>query len=133
VESSIGKIRTIILYKEISETPLECVKRFVKSNPEFENIKMGYAGRLDPMAKGLLLILVGDENKNKIKYEKLDKEYVFEVLFGISTDSYDILGIPNQACFKEVPDNFDNQIIKNIQNFIGKQKQNLKEKHGKVY
>ncbi len=118
-------MKTLVLYKEVGETPLECVKRFVELNPEFKNTKLGYAGRLDPMAKGLILILVGDENKNKVKYEKLNKEYKFEVIFGIGTDSYDILGIPNQSCFKTPPNNFDELIDKNIKNFIGKQKQNI--------
>ncbi len=53
---------------------------------------MTYAGRLDPMASGLLLVLAGDECKNKEKYLALDKEYEFEVLFGFATDTYDILG-----------------------------------------
>jgi len=53
---------------------------------------MTYAGRLDPMASGLLLLLAGSEIKNKEKYLGLDKEYEFEILFGFATDTYDILG-----------------------------------------
>ena len=53
---------------------------------------MTYAGRLDPMASGVLLALVGEEVKKKEKYLALDKEYTFEVLFGFSTDTHDILG-----------------------------------------
>ena len=53
---------------------------------------MTYAGRLDPMASGLLLVLLGEETKNKEKYLKLDKEYEFEILFGFATDTYDVLG-----------------------------------------
>ncbi len=53
---------------------------------------MTYAGRLDPMASGLLLVLAGDEVKNKEKYLALDKEYEFEILFGFATDTHDILG-----------------------------------------
>ena len=54
---------------------------------------MTYAGRLDPMAEGLLIILVGDGCKQKEKYLNMDKEYEIEVLFGVSTDSYDTLGL----------------------------------------
>jgi tRNA pseudouridine(55) synthase len=54
---------------------------------------MTYAGRLDPMASGLLLILVGEAVHEKEKYLGWDKEYKLEVLFGASTDTYDILGI----------------------------------------
>ena len=53
---------------------------------------MTYAGRLDPIAEGLLLLLAGEECKEKDKYLGLDKEYEFKVLFGFSTDTYDILG-----------------------------------------
>ena len=53
---------------------------------------MTYAGRLDPMASGVLLVLAGEETKNKDKYLGLDKEYDFEILFGFATDTYDILG-----------------------------------------
>jgi len=53
---------------------------------------MAYAGRLDPMASGKLLILIGDECKKQKKYHALDKQYEFSVLFGISSDTGDVLG-----------------------------------------
>ncbi|MFA5934847.1 MAG: hypothetical protein WC827_03120 [Candidatus Paceibacterota bacterium] len=80
------------LYKNRGETPLECIKRFKKDNLEYENDKMTYAGRLDPLAEGLLLVLVGEECKNKEKYLGLDKEYEVDLLLGFSTDTYDVLG-----------------------------------------
>ena len=83
------------LYKKMGETPLECLNRWKKANFEHKNIKMTYAGRLDPMAEGELLVLVGEECNDKEKYLGLDKEYEFEVLFGFETDTYDVLGVPN--------------------------------------
>lgn len=56
--------------------------------------KISVAGRLDPMAEGLLLLLIGEKNKKRKEYEKLSKQYTFKVLFGIQTDTYDLLGIP---------------------------------------
>ena len=82
----------LTLYKNRGETPLECLERFKKDNPEYKDEKMTYAGRLDPLAEGVLLVLVGDECKNKEKYLGLDKEYEVDVLFGFATDTYDILG-----------------------------------------
>lgn len=55
---------------------------------------MTYAGRLDPAAEGVLVILAGDECKNKLAYTDLPKTYVAEILLGASTDSYDLLGMP---------------------------------------
>jgi len=85
--------KVLNLYKKIGETPLACINRFKEIHPEYGNAKMSYAGRLDPMAGGVLLVLVGEENKNKEKYLKLEKAYTFNVLFGIETDTYDVLGM----------------------------------------
>lgn len=87
-----SKQGTLKLYKNRGETPLECIKRFKRDNPEYEGDKMTYAGRLDPLAEGLLLVLTGEECKNKDKYLGLDKEYELSILLGFSTDTYDILG-----------------------------------------
>jgi tRNA pseudouridine(55) synthase len=87
----------LILNKKRGETPLECLNRFKTENTEYKDEKMTYAGRLDPLAEGLLLVLVGKECKNKDKYLNLDKEYIVEVLFGLSTDTGDVLGIVEES------------------------------------
>jgi tRNA pseudouridine(55) synthase len=81
------------LDKKVGETPLECLERFKSENPEYIKEKMTYAGRLDPLASGVLLVLVGEECKKKEKYLNLDKEYELTILFGFSTDSMDLLGM----------------------------------------
>ncbi len=81
------------LYKNLGETPLECVERFRKEYSEFAGVRMTYAGRLDPVAEGLLLVLLGDAVHEKDKYLGLPKTYVCEVLWGMETDSLDILGL----------------------------------------
>ena len=80
------------LYKKEGETPLQCILNFKSNNPEYTNEKMTYLGRLDPMAEGLLLVMVGNTNE-KNNYLSLDKTYEFEVLWGFSTDTHDILGL----------------------------------------
>ena len=82
----------VILNKREGETPLEALHRFRSGKKKYKELKMTYAGRLDPMARGLLLVLLGEETRNKEKYLKLDKEYKFEILFGFATDTQDILG-----------------------------------------
>jgi tRNA pseudouridine55 synthase len=81
------------LYKELGETPLARIERFKWENPEYQALPMTYAGRLDPMAEGLLLVLVGEECKKKNEYLGLSKEYTGEVLLGVSTDTGDALGL----------------------------------------
>ena len=83
----------ILVNKPTPLTPLQAIDKLRKMKPALKDEVIGYAGRLDPMAKGLLLLLVGDENKKRKEYERLDKTYEFEVLLGIETDSYDILGL----------------------------------------
>lgn len=85
------KSEIIKLYKNLGETPLDSIYRFKDSKPEYREVKMTYLGRLDPMAEGLLLILVGN-TKNKLKYLDFDKTYEFEILWGFESDTYDVLG-----------------------------------------
>ena len=80
------------LYKELGETPRERLERLREEKPEFRFEVLSYAGRLDPMAEGVLLALTGSANSRRDEYLNLPKEYVLDVLFGFSTDTYDILG-----------------------------------------
>jgi tRNA pseudouridine55 synthase len=80
------------LYKAMGETPRERLERLREQMPHFEHEVLSYAGRLDPMAEGVLLCLVGSANRRREQYLDMSKEYVLDVLFGFSTDTYDILG-----------------------------------------
>jgi len=91
--------KIVKIYKKLGETPLEALGRLRLSVPEYGDLPMTYAGRLDPMAEGKLLVLVGEECKKKDEYLGMDKEYEFEMLFGFKTDSYDLLGISSPGNF----------------------------------
>lgn len=78
--------------KAVGETPLQCLETFRASRPDLTDVPIAYAGRLDPMASGTLLFLIGAECKRQTEYHDLDKEYEFSVLFGIGSDTYDVLG-----------------------------------------
>lgn len=54
--------------------------------------KVGHSGTLDPLATGVLVVGVGKATKLLNYLENHQKTYVAEALFGIKTDSYDILG-----------------------------------------
>jgi len=85
--------KKIILNKRLGQTPLELIEEYKKKHPKYRNIKMAYAGRLDPMAEGKLLLVIGEECKNLKKYTDLNKEYIFEILLGFKSDSQDVLGL----------------------------------------
>lgn len=87
----------ILIEKHEGETPLAALERARAQAGIEASVPMTYAGRLDPMASGALLLLVGDECKRKEEYLRLEKEYEFEVLLGIGSDSGDILGMPERA------------------------------------
>lgn len=76
----------ILLNKPPGLTPLQALALLPP------NETYSYAGRLDPMAEGLLLVLVGDENKDRSKYLDLQKTYEFEILIGVASDTYDVMG-----------------------------------------
>jgi tRNA pseudouridine55 synthase len=80
------------LYKNLGETPLECILRYKEEHEEKRATNMTYLGRLDPMAEGLMLVLAGN-TRDKKKYLEWDKTYEFEVLWGFETDTYDTLGL----------------------------------------
>lgn len=53
--------------------------------------RIGHAGTLDPMATGVLPLLVGKSTRAS-QYLLGDKEYLADIRFGIDTDSQDITG-----------------------------------------
>ncbi len=83
----------IIVYKNLGETPLEALERTRVAEGIAADVPMTYAGRLDPLVEGLMVILVGEECKSKDEYTGLSKTYEFEILSGLSTDTYDLLGL----------------------------------------
>lgn len=84
---------TVPVYKPISVTPFQMVQKFKEEFPQYSNTKIGYAGRLDPLAHGVLLLMVGEACKRRDQYQLLPKTYIFKVMFGVNSDTYDPLGI----------------------------------------
>jgi tRNA pseudouridine55 synthase len=126
--------KVLNIYKPISKTPLEVIQALQQKLAEYSQIdpetgrqvKIGYAGRLDPMAHGVLILLMGEENKDRKSYENLKKEYRFEVMFGLTTDTYDILGMIDSSEIKvDVPiEDLQNKVDELItKEFIGQHDQ----------
>ena len=87
---------------------------------KFNQKKIGHMGTLDPMATGVLPVLLGDTAKFQIFTENKDKEYIAKMEFGLTTDTLDstgnILSTSNQ---KVTEKNF----LKTTKSFLGKIKQ----------
>jgi tRNA pseudouridine55 synthase len=81
--------------------------------------KVGHLGTLDPIATGVLPLVVGRATRLAQFYARRDKVYEAVVRFGFSTDTYDRAGVPTGPVV-EVPA-LDASIIEpHLQRFRGK-------------
>lgn len=106
----------VLLHKNVGETPLEVAEAWRAKNPDMAGVSLAYAGRLDPMASGALLVLIGEECKNQTAYHHLDKEYQVEILFGVGSDSGDVLGRVAEAPCGALTASL---VAKTLQGFVG--------------
>ncbi|PID83170.1 hypothetical protein CSB11_02390 [Candidatus Campbellbacteria bacterium] len=112
--------KIFVLQKQVGQTPLEVLNLYKEKNNLDKKTKLAYAGRLDPMAEGKLLVLQGQKCKERSKYLNLDKEYVFEILLNFKSDTSDVLGL---AEYKENQESLSfEQINQKIKKFKGKRK-----------
>lgn len=110
----------VLINKELGKTPLDSINLLREKYPEYKDSKLAYAGRLDPMAQGLLLVLIDDECKKRDEYQNLKKTYKFEFFFGVGTDTFDLLGLINSKNEKIIKIDKVESILKS---FIGKIRQ----------
>ncbi len=90
------------VHKERGETLAVLLERFRSERSLDVSTKLTYAGRLDPMAEGIVLILAGEDRFQKDALLGLSKIYEVEVLLGVATDTLDPLGVITGTLYKEV-------------------------------
>jgi tRNA pseudouridine55 synthase len=83
--------------------------------------RIGHAGTLDPMATGLLVILVGKATKVSQYLVGLDKEYEGTIELGKVTDTQDADGEVMET--RPVPDLTDADVLTAVKTFLGDQYQ----------
>jgi tRNA pseudouridine55 synthase len=83
--------------------------------------KIGHAGTLDPMATGLLLMLVGKATKASQYLMSMDKEYAGTLRLGQITDSQDADGEIVEE--RPVPDLTEETVRAEMRTFLGDQYQ----------
>ena len=88
----------IEISKKIGETPNELIERFKNSpeNSKFKDRKIAFAGRLDPMAFGKMILLTDTDCLKMTQFCGYKKLYSFKCIKGFQTDTGDILGIPKK-------------------------------------
>lgn len=99
----------LYVYKPVGKTPLEVVDLLKKRHLQYKDEVISYAGRLDPMAEGVMVVLVGEANKRRHMFENRRKTYRVDVLLGFETDTYDALGLTSSS---PCPTNFTKEEIK---------------------
>lgn len=110
-----------IIQKFEGETLALLLDRMRQENGIATDIPLTYAGRLDPMAEGLMIVLSGEECKKKDEYLGFNKTYEYDVLFGVETDTFDILGIPRQFPSLSLQvQSLENEIRNILPKFLGK-------------
>lgn len=85
--------------------------------------KVGHAGALDPFATGVLVVLVGKATKLSDKFIDSDKEYVADVLFGVSTDTADTEG--KVLALAEIEELNEEELEATLQKFIPEYEQTV--------
>lgn len=78
---------------------------------------VGHAGTLDPMATGLLILMIGNATKLSQFVMDEDKVYVVEILLGTCTDSGDVTGQILEK--KDVPEFDSEKISECVQSLTG--------------
>lgn len=81
------------VWKHEGETLADLVLRFRKEKGLPSEERITYAGRLDPMASGVVILLAGQARFEKEKWNAKKKTYEVDILLGIETDTLDMLGL----------------------------------------
>lgn len=83
--------------------------------------KIGHAGTLDPMATGLLIMLIGKATRISQYLISVDKVYEGEATLGVVTDSQDAEGEVMET--RPVPELTETQVREVMKGFLGDQYQ----------
>jgi len=79
--------------KNIGESMNDVINRFKMEYDLKREEKVSFAGRLDPLAFGKLILLTESDKFNQEKFCNFDKIYSFSVLEDFQTDTYDLMGL----------------------------------------
>lgn len=108
----------IIVDKPLNKTSFDIIRDLRK---DYNTRKMGHIGTLDPMATGVLPILVGEATKLSDYLMEHDKEYIATLHLGEKRDTGDSEGeVIRQA---EIPIIYKDDIDKVLKSFIGESMQ----------
>lgn len=107
------------LHKPSGPSSYDMIRMLQKRMPVLKKSKVGHAGTLDPMAEGVLLLLIGEATKLFPFLLEHDKVYEVWIQFGVATDTDDSTGkviatsdmVPSQKEVESVVARFQGKIV----------------------
>jgi hypothetical protein len=104
-----------LIYKPAGLT----INQFIKIIKEkYQNEKICYAGRLDPMARGLVPVLFNEECNNMENFTTMSKTYQVMIMIGIQTDTDDGLGLITNNLLEGINNNSADSDSENLKEFL---------------
>jgi tRNA pseudouridine55 synthase len=100
----------------ISSFRVVAIVRRIASEATNQKAKVGHTGTLDPMASGLLILVLGKYTKKAADFSKLDKVYEAELTLGAVSSTADREGMITKKS-AHVPT--EGEIAKALNKFIG--------------
>ena len=79
----------LLVNKPVGLSSFDVIRKIKK---RFPSSKIGHAGTLDPLAEGLLILLIDSETKQAKQFTGLDKTYIHTARLGIKTNTGDLEG-----------------------------------------
>jgi tRNA pseudouridine(55) synthase len=90
---------------------------------EMHTSKATHTGTLDPMAEGVVVVLTDEDRFLKSTLSDWKKTYEFKIIWGVSTDTHDLLGVIEKDNLAKQPDL--NMLQDALTSFIGQQLQEI--------
>lgn len=110
----------IPVWKKVGESTHLLAKKI----GDISNTKATHTGTLDPMAEGVVLVLTAEDRYKKAEFSDNKKVYKFEVLFGVNTDTHDLLGLQTATFPQQLNiSNIEKKIIQIIPSIINTKNQ----------
>ena len=79
--------------KNIGESMNDVINRFKKEYFLKKEDKVSFAGRLDPLAFGKIILLTDSDKFKQDEFCNFNKIYTFSILQDFQTDTYDLMGL----------------------------------------
>lgn len=107
--------RIVAIYKEKGKTSFDVIKEVRRITGEK---KVGHAGTLDPLARGVLVVAIGREATKKLSlFVSKEKEYIAKIKLGWKSNTDDRKGEKEKVKVKKIPSRKD--VLEVLQLFIG--------------